>query len=78
MLQVGKERRIATHALYSFLPTPPQDAVDHRNVFVSQMISTIMHKLELKAGLKYQVWGKALPATIHGTCAPRMLYCPHL
>jgi len=31
-----------------------QDAVDHRNVFVSQMISTIMHKLELKAGLKYQ------------------------
>ena len=29
--------------------------MDHRNQFVSQVISTIMHKLELKAGLKYQV-----------------------
>ena len=34
-----------------------QDTVDHRNQFVSQVISTIMHKLELKAGLKYQVRG---------------------
>jgi len=31
-----------------------QDLVDHRNAFVSQVISTVMHKLELKAGLKYQ------------------------
>ncbi|GAX79004.1 hypothetical protein CEUSTIGMA_g6444.t1 [Chlamydomonas eustigma] len=31
-----------------------QDHVDHRSQFVSQVISTIMHKLELKAGLKYQ------------------------
>ena len=35
-----------------------QDGVDHSEVFVSKLISTIMFKLEMKAGLKYQVWGK--------------------
>ncbi|KAG1655477.1 hypothetical protein FOA52_008672 [Chlamydomonas sp. UWO 241] len=30
------------------------DVVDHSYLFVSRVISTIMHKLELKSGLKYQ------------------------
>lgn len=31
-----------------------QDIVDHSQVFVQQVLTTIMHKLELKAGLRYQ------------------------
>ena len=38
-----------------------QDSVDHRNTFISQIVSTIMHKLELKAGLKYMVGGIFTP-----------------
>jgi K+ transporter len=31
-----------------------QEVVDHGTSFISQVISTIMHKLELKSGLKYR------------------------
>ena len=32
-----------------------QDEVDHSDPFISKLISTILHKLEMKAGLRYGV-----------------------
>ncbi len=43
-----------------------QEVVDHSQEFVSKVISTIMFKLELKAGLKYEV-GRA-PVSIYIPC----------